>query len=95
MQSLIPFIRCRRDRVLGAGGMDFDAKREYKVRHSHTISMFYILFSFIFRLHQIFTKHYELSNLLTDFQRSLYLRKSRISINDDNVFVGHFKTNLR
>ena len=70
MQSLIPFIRCRRDRVLGAGGMDFDAKREYKVRHAHTISMFYILFLFI-------------------------LRTSRISINDDNVFVGHFKTNLR
>ena len=87
LQSLIPFIRRRREWVLGAGGMDFDAKREYKVRHSQTISMFYILFSFI--------KRYELSNLLTDFQRSLYLRKSRISINDDNVFVGHFKTNLR
>ena len=89
MQSLIPFIRCRRDRVLGAGGMDFDVEREYKVRHSHTINMFHILFSFI--------KRYELSNLLTDFQRrrSLNLRKSRISFNDDNVFVGHFKTNLR
>ena len=47
LQSLIPFIRCRRDRVLGAGGMDFDVKREYKVRHSHTINMFHILFSFI------------------------------------------------
>lgn len=42
-------------------------------------------------------KRYELSNLLTDFQRrrSLNLRKSRFSFNDDNVFVGHFKTNLR
>ena len=49
LQSLIPFIRCRRERVLGAGGMDFDAKREYKVRHSHTISMFHILFFFIYR----------------------------------------------
>ena len=89
MQSLIPFIRRRRERVLGAGGMDFDAKREYKVRHSHTISMFHTLFSFI--------KRDEFSNLLTDFQRrhSLNLRTSRISINDDNVFVGHFKTNLR
>ena len=90
MQSLIPFIRCRRDRVLGAGGVDFDVKREYKVRHSHTINMFHILSSFL-------AKRYELSNLLTDFQRrrSLNLRKSRISFNDDNVFVGHFKTNLR
>ena len=92
MQSLIPFIRCRRDRVLGAGGVDFDVKREYKVRHSHTISMFHTLFSFI-----SLAKPDEFSNLLTDFQRrrSLNLRKSRISFNDDNVFVGHFKTNLR
>ena len=49
LQSLIPFIRRRRERVPGAGGMDFNAKGEYKVRHSHTISMFHILFFFIYR----------------------------------------------